>query len=430
MTFGLSAGTIALIGAGATVASGMMAADAAGDAADTQAGAARDNSAAQERISDKQLAFQREALDRQLELQRPFRDIGLGAQSQLATLLGIPAGYEPSASDIAAIRSRLAPSYRTTTPVLSPDSSGVYSAPSSGGMPEPGTPAYFAALSAVPEGYPYPPETWSGFAAAGGMPGASASAAPTATEDTAGLDAALAAEVQKIRDANRAKAMADPAFGSLMKDYDKPAPVIGDFSMKDYQADPGLEFRRQQGEQALTRAAQAGGLLGSGKYLKDAMDFNSGLASQEYGNAFNRFQTNRANKMGDYANEFNRFQINRSNKLNPLQSLAGVGQTATAAMGNANANYANQATNVLGNYGSALGQNILGAGNAMAAGRVGGANAWNSAIGQGLSLYQQQDYLNRRFPQTPPSAPAFAGGGSFTYEPTDQPWYAYSGTGF
>lgn len=146
-------------------------------------------------------------------------------------------------------------------------------------------------------------------------------------------------------------------YGSLMKD----------FSMADYEADPGYAFRKSEQEKALQRAASPAGLLGSGKYLKDAMSYSGGLASQEFGNAFNRFQ------------------VNRSNKLNPLQSLSGVGQTAAGTI----ADYTTQG------------------GNAQAAGQIGRANALTGAIGQGLSMYannQQmnqnnalmQQYLNRR----------------------------------
>jgi hypothetical protein len=154
----------------------------------------------------------------------------------------------------------------------------------------------------------------------------------------------------------------DPAFGSLMKD----------FSMADYQADPGLEFRRQQGEQGLTRARAASGLLGSGKYLKDAMSYNSGLASQEYGKAFDRFQ------------------VNRQNKLNPLQSLMGAGQTGANALGQASQNYANTA-----------GNNILSAGDARAAGAMGSANAIAGGINSAWNNYSQNRLLQQPTYQPP-----------------------------
>lgn len=105
--------------------------------------------------------------------------------------------------------------------------------------------------------------------------------------------------------------------------------AMRDFGMQDFQADPGYQFRQQQGQQGLERSAAARGGLLSGAAMKDAMRFGQGLASDEYANAFNRFQTN------------------RSNKLNPLQSLAGVGQTSTNQISQAAGNYATNAGNAM-----------------------------------------------------------------------------------
>jgi hypothetical protein len=141
-----------------------------------------------------------------------------------------------------------------------------------------------------------------------------------------------------------------------------------DFSMADFNADPGYAWRQSEGEKGMTRAASASGGVGSGKFLKDAMRFNQGLASEEYGNAYTRFQPNRASR------------------LNPLQSLMGAGQTSANTMGQA-----------AQNYGAGASANTLAGGDAKAAGMVGKANAWNGAIGQGLSMYnnsQQQAQTN------------------------------------
>jgi hypothetical protein len=125
-----------------------------------------------------------------------------------------------------------------------------------------------------------------------------------------------------------------------------------DFSMADYQADPGYAFRLKEGLKALDAQAAARGGMISGAALKAAGRYGQDYASNEYANAFNRYQTN------------------RSNQLQPLQSLMGVGQTAT-----------NATSNAAGNYGAAAGSNALAAGNALASGAVGQANAWNSAFG-------------------------------------------------
>ena len=122
--------------------------------------------------------------------------------------------------------------------------------------------------------------------------------------------------------------------GSLMKD----------FSAADFKADPGYQFRLDQGQQALERSAAARGGLLSGAALKDANNFAQGQASQEWQAAYDRFNTNRTNKM------------------NPLLSLAGAAQTASGALGAAGQNFANGAGAALSNYSATAGQNITGAG--------------------------------------------------------------------
>jgi hypothetical protein len=129
------------------------------------------------------------------------------------------------------------------------------------------------------------------------------------------------------------------------------------FGMSDFQADPGYQFRQQEGEKAMQRAASAAGGLGSGKFLKDAMRFSQGLASDEYGRAYDRYGTDIARQ------------------INPLQALAGQGQSAA---------------NTIGDYRTQ-------GGNAQAAGRIGQANAWSNALTQGMGWYQnnqQQQQTN------------------------------------
>jgi hypothetical protein len=121
-----------------------------------------------------------------------------------------------------------------------------------------------------------------------------------------------------------------------------------------------------EGLKGLERSAAARGGMLSGSALKGIQRYSQGLASDEYQNAFNRFQTQRANT------------------LNPFASLGGVAQSASNTMGTA-----------AGAFGQQMGANIIGAGNAAAAGQVGAANAITSGLGQGINFYQGQQYLNR-----------------------------------
>jgi hypothetical protein len=189
--------------------------------------------------------------------------------------------------------------------------------------------------------------------------------------------------------------------------------AMRDFSAADFQVDPGYAFRQQQGEQGMERSAAARGGLLSGGAIKDAQRFNQGLASAEFGDAYNRFQTNRANR------------------INPLQSLMGSGQSATGVLTNASQGYANNAANasqnyVAGannasqNYANRSGELAMGAGNARASGYVGQANAIGNALGQGINNYQQNQLMKRMYPRnqgmqtfpttTPPFNPSY---GSF-----------------
>lgn len=70
------------------------------------------------------------------------------------------------------------------------------------------------------------------------------------------------------------------------------------------QQDPGYQFRVSEAQKAIDRAAAAGGRLYSGRTLRDHNEVTQGLASQEFGNVYNR-----------------------------LAGLAGTGQVASGSMG-------------------------------------------------------------------------------------------------
>jgi hypothetical protein len=124
-------------------------------------------------------------------------------------------------------------------------------------------------------------------------------------------------------------ALGQPSSGL---NVDRNSPDFGryarDFGMSDFQTDPGYAFRMSEGMKGLERSAAARGGLLSGGTLKGIQRFGQDLASQEYTNAFNRYQTNRAAQ------------------LNPLQSLAGVGQTSANTLGAAGTQFANTMGNI------------------------------------------------------------------------------------
>lgn len=159
------------------------------------------------------------------------------------------------------------------------------------------------------------------------------------------------------------------------------------FGMQQFQQDPGYGFRMSEGMKALERGAAARGGLLSGATLKGVQRFGQDLASQEYQNAFNRYQAERQARLG------------------PLQSLAGVGQTTAQQLGQAGQQMA-----------SNVGEAMTGGAAARASGYVGGANALTGALGTYLNYQQGQNMLNAlRTPQGFNFTPG-AGGYNYTYQ--------------
>ncbi|MEB3201888.1 MAG: hypothetical protein VKK05_03620 [Synechococcus sp.] len=138
------------------------------------------------------------------------------------------------------------------------------------------------------------------------------------------------------------------------------------FGMAQFQADPGYQFRMDEGMKALERSAAARGGLLSGGFLRGATRYGQGVAAQEYQNAFNRYQDERRARLG------------------PLFDLYGMG-----------ANAANVFSGYQGDYGR------------------GAANAFTNAANARSSSYYDQtnaltnlfDILSERYGQKAPPPP-------------------------
>ena len=61
------------------------------------------------------------------------------------------------------------------------------------------------------------------------------------------------------------------------------------FDASNLYSDPGYQFTKQQGEEAINRALGATGNVFSGRALKAAQDYGTGLADQTYNDAYNRW---------------------------------------------------------------------------------------------------------------------------------------------
>lgn len=132
-----------------------------------------------------------------------------------------------------------------------------------------------------------------------------------------------------------------------------------DFTMADYRADPGYAFRLAEGQKALERSAAAKGSLMSGGFMKGLDAYSQGQASQEYGNAYNRFNSDRDRRFGR------------------LSTLAGYGSNANSQNAQGAMNYANQ-----------VGNNSMNNANAQGAAGIAQANVWGGALNNGMNNAQ------------------------------------------
>jgi hypothetical protein len=279
--------------------------------------AAGSAASAQAKSADRAADLQYEQYLKGVELQEPFRQAGMLGQNRLMTLLGL--GGEGQYDDTA--YNKALANYNAELAALDP----------------------------------------SKFTTGGGEGG-------EGTFNQAAFDAARAGIVAPNREQFR------------MTGGDTSAADFGKYATAEYTPemfakgiDPGYQFRLKEGMQGLERSAAARGGLLSGGTLKGIQRYGQDMASQEYTNAFNRYQAE------------------RTGTLNPFQSMAGQGQSTANTLTNLGMNYANQA-----------GEAYMGAGNARASGYVGQANAIGGAIGNISNQYYQNQLLNRVFPgQTP-----------------------------
>lgn len=184
----------------------------------------------------------------------------------------------------------------------------------------------------------------------------SKAAKDAAAQTRAGIDAATAAQQQQFEQAREDLGPYRELGYTALKDIEALKPLLtaqfGPDQFAQY-LDPSMDFRRQIGEQTTARALNVGGGFLSGNTLRGLTDYGQNLASTEYANAFNRFQTD------------------RGNIYNTLANIAGMGQGAV---------------NTGVQYGQSAAQNIgtlaVGGAQAQAAGTIGQAQAWQNSLGQ------------------------------------------------
>lgn len=321
MAFGISAATYLTVAA--TAGGAYLSSQAAGDAADQQAQSGRDANALSER------QFQQTRADN-----LPTRQRGDAAGSRLATLLGL-------------------------------------NVPMSGTNANPRTAELQAYMDRV------------------NADTADLSDNRPSGERDAALErnrqeiARVTAEMSTLNTQGQQTQSADPAFGSLMRNFSasdmstdpqyaqlKPQIDAALQRSSNFETSPGYDFRTSEGMKATANGSNARNGSYSGATLKALTRFGQDNASNEYNNWFNQSNVDRNFVAGQGQDSFNRFKSNNDTQYNRLAGVAGTGQTATASLGQIGAYTAGRQADTL-----------TGIGNVQAAGTIGSANA----IGSGLT---------------------------------------------
>jgi hypothetical protein len=148
------------------------------------------------------------------------------------------------------------------------------------------------------------------------------------------------------------------AYGDLLN--------TGRFGLDEFQADPGYNFRLQEGEKSINRNALARGRYNSGATLKALTDFSGNMADQTFDNAFSRW---------------------RNENADMLQRATGAVNTGQRAVESGN--------QLRFNVRQGMGSNIMGGANAAAASTMNTANAIGDAANQMGNWWAGQNALSR-----------------------------------
>jgi len=272
---------------------------------------------------DKALKLQKEQYDYSKKISQPWLNTGTGAINQLSTLMGLSGGGNETRQSI---YDKLAPQYTTSAVNATPSTMNNLYVGSNGQV-------FDATNSKALTNYLDSIDTYGSpdkynvrkanniirkndYSSYGLKPVQTTSTSPKV--DTAALNAAV--------DAAYTNQKPNDNFGKLLETY----------SGQDIYNDPSYAFRVGQGTKAMERQ-----LAASGKYLTPA----ASLALQEYGQ-----------NMGsqEYGNAYNRFNQDQGNLYNRLAGLAGMGQTQSGQVIGAGSNYANAGSDIYTGMGNAI----------------------------------------------------------------------------
>lgn len=120
--------------------------------------------------------------------------------------------------------------------------------------------------------------------------------------------------------------------------------LMHSFGNEDFVKDPGYQFRMDEGAKAVNNTAAARGNLLSGAAAKEMQRYSQGFASNEFGNAYNRYSQ-------DQGNRYNRLLGISSQGQEGAQYLGQAGQnSANAISGLMQQNGENQGNAIMSKY--------------------------------------------------------------------------------
>ncbi len=194
-------------------------------------------------------------------------------------------------------------------------------------------------------------------------------------------------------------------------------------SFGDYMRSPEYQFAMEEGTRAVERGAAAKGRLYSPSTAKELTRYGQGVASQQFGNYYNRAE----NAFNNYANRLaalagvGQTQANTSgqNAYNTGNSLAQASQGTAGRIGDAITAGANARATGYANAGNAQAQLYSNLGASQAGNYLAQGNAITGGINNALNAYGQYNaYRNNPYAYKPEASQGYGSSDSYSTAPT------------
>ena len=199
-----------------------------------------------------------------------------------------------------------------------------------------------------------------------------------------------------------------------------------------FQQSPGYQFQLQQGLNSVQNSAAAGGGLLSGATMQALQKYGTGLAAQDYNNAYQRYVQGQELGMGVQNQAYGQYAKNQTMGMQNAQDIYNAqNQQAQQNFGRFNtlAGYGTQPARDLSNLyqqqGDTLASSYLGTGQAQAAGTVGIGNAISGGLrsgGQMVDYFANQNGGGNKSYQYSPQQSQDLTNMGFNYNPQTNSW--------